>query len=61
MDQKSSPAETPSERSQRYILLGALFPLIWSLGWGGIATAVGAERLDQPGVIYLNIALFIHI
>ncbi len=61
MDEKPSPAEIASDRSQRYLLIGALIPLFWSIVWGGIATAVGAEHLDDPGVIFLEIALFLHI
>lgn len=61
MDPKPSPAETAFARSQRYVLFGALFPLIWSMVWGFIATAVGAQQLDDTGVKFLYVALFIHI
>ena len=61
MDQKPSPAERADHRTLWCITIGALFPLVWSFFWAGLAKAYGANFLSDPGAVFLDIAFIIHI
>ncbi len=61
MKQKPSPAERANRRTLWCITIGALFPLVWTFFWAGLANAYGADLLSEPGAKYLEVALYIHI
>lgn len=61
MNEKPSPAERATRRTLWCITIGALFPLVWTFFWAGLANAYGADFLSDPGAKYLDVAFFIHI
>ena len=61
MNEKPSPAEKADHRTLWCTTIGALFPVIWSFFWAGLANAYGANYLSDPGAKYLDVAFYIHL
>jgi len=61
MNVKPSPAERATRRTLWCTTIGALFPIVWSFFWAGLANAHGANFLSDPGAKYLDVAFYIHL
>jgi len=61
MNEQRSPAEKATRRTIWCTTIGALFPVVWSFLWAGLANAYGANYLSDPGAKFLDVAFYIHL